>query len=32
MINIQWNENTVATNAQETVALAGPSYTLYVEP
>jgi type IV pilus assembly protein PilV len=32
MINIQWNENTVDTNAQETVALAGPSYTLYVEP
>ena len=32
MINIKWNENTVATNAQETVALAGPSYTLYVEP
>jgi type IV pilus assembly protein PilV len=32
MINIQWNENTVATNTQETVALAGPSYTLYVEP
>jgi len=32
MINIQWSENTVATNAQETVALAGPSYTLYVEP
>jgi type IV pilus assembly protein PilV len=32
MINIQWNENTVATNAQENVALAGPSYTLYVEP
>jgi len=31
MINIQWNENTVG-NAQETVALAGPSYTLYVEP
>jgi type IV pilus assembly protein PilV len=32
MINIQWNENTVATNAQETALLAGPSYTLYVEP
>jgi type IV pilus assembly protein PilV len=32
MINIQWNENAVATNAAETVALAGPSYTLYVEP
>jgi type IV pilus assembly protein PilV len=32
MINIQWSENTVATNAQETVTLAGPSYTLYVEP
>jgi type IV pilus assembly protein PilV len=32
MINIQWNENTVATNAQETAPLAGPSYTLYVEP
>jgi type IV pilus assembly protein PilV len=32
MINITWSENAVATNAQETVALAGPSYTLYVEP
>ncbi len=32
MINIQWNENAVATNTQETGALAGPSYTLYVEP
>ena len=32
MINIQWNENTVNTNAQETATLAGPSYTLYVEP
>jgi type IV pilus assembly protein PilV len=32
MVNIQWNENTVAANAQETVALAGPSYTLFVEP
>jgi type IV pilus assembly protein PilV len=32
MINIQWNENAVAINAQETGALAGPSYTLYVEP
>jgi type IV pilus assembly protein PilV len=33
MINIQWNENTVATDAvHETVALAGPSYTLFVEP
>ena len=31
-INIKWNENTVATNAQETGALASPSYTLYVEP
>jgi type IV pilus assembly protein PilV len=32
MINIQWIENAVATNTAETVALAGPSYTLYVEP
>jgi type IV pilus assembly protein PilV len=32
MINIQWNENAVAINTAETVALAGPSYTLYVEP
>jgi type IV pilus assembly protein PilV len=32
MINIQWNENAVALNAQETGALASPSYTLYVEP
>jgi type IV pilus assembly protein PilV len=32
MINIQWNENAVAINAQETGALASPSYTLYVEP
>ena len=32
MINIQWNENAVAINAQETAALASPSYTLYVEP
>jgi type IV pilus assembly protein PilV len=31
-INIQWNENTVAINTQETTALASPSYTLYVEP
>jgi type IV pilus assembly protein PilV len=32
MINIQWAENTVAINAQETGTLAGPSYTMYVEP
>jgi type IV pilus assembly protein PilV len=32
MINIQWNENAVAINAQESGALASPSYTLYVEP
>ncbi len=32
MINIQWNENAVAINSQETAALASPSYTLYVEP
>jgi type IV pilus assembly protein PilV len=32
MINIQWNENAVALNNQETGALASPSYTLYVEP
>jgi type IV pilus assembly protein PilV len=32
MINIQWNENAVALNSQETGALANPSYTLYVEP
>jgi type IV pilus assembly protein PilV len=32
MINIQWIENAVATNTAETGALAGPSYTLYVEP
>jgi type IV pilus assembly protein PilV len=32
MINIQWNENAVAVNNQETGALANPSYTLYVEP
>ena len=32
MINIQWNENAVALNAQETGALASPSYTLFVEP
>jgi type IV pilus assembly protein PilV len=32
MINIQWNENAVAINTQETAALASPSYTLYVEP
>ena len=31
-INIQWNENAVAINSQETGALASPSYTLYVEP
>lgn len=32
-INIQWSENAVAINAaQETGALASPSYTLYVEP
>jgi type IV pilus assembly protein PilV len=32
MINIQWSENAVALETQETGALAGPSYTLYVEP
>ncbi len=32
MINIQWAENTVNMSAQETGALASPSYTLYVEP
>ncbi|MDP9010033.1 MAG: type IV pilus modification protein PilV [Pseudomonadota bacterium] len=32
MINVQWNENAVAINSQETAALANPSYTLYVEP
>jgi len=32
MINIQWTESTVNMSAQETGALAGPSYTLYVEP
>jgi type IV pilus assembly protein PilV len=32
MINIQWGENAVAVNSQETGALANPSYTLYVEP
>jgi type IV pilus assembly protein PilV len=32
MINIQWIENAVAINTQETGALASPSYTLYVEP
>jgi type IV pilus assembly protein PilV len=32
MINIVWNENTVNMSAQETGALATPSYTLYVEP
>ena len=32
MINIVWAENTVNMSAQETGALAGPSYTLYVEP
>jgi type IV pilus assembly protein PilV len=32
MINIQWTENTVNMSAQETGALASPSYTLYVEP
>jgi type IV pilus assembly protein PilV len=32
MINILWNENAVAINAQETGVLATPSYTLYVEP
>ena len=32
MINIQWSENTVNMSAQETGTLAGPSYTLYVEP
>jgi type IV pilus assembly protein PilV len=32
MINIVWNENSVSMNAQETGALATPSYTLYVEP
>jgi type IV pilus assembly protein PilV len=31
-INILWSENAVAINAQETGALASPSYTLYVEP
>jgi type IV pilus assembly protein PilV len=31
-ININWSENTVASNQQETGTLAGPSYTLYVEP
>jgi type IV pilus assembly protein PilV len=32
MINIQWAENAVNMSAQETGALASPSYTLYVEP
>ncbi len=32
MINIVWAENTVNMSAQETGALASPSYTLYVEP
>jgi type IV pilus assembly protein PilV len=32
MINIQWGENAVAINTQETGPLASPSYTLYVEP
>jgi hypothetical protein len=39
-VNIVWNENVVAINAQEAIAQAGnptatfatPSYTLYVEP
>jgi type IV pilus assembly protein PilV len=32
MINIQWSENTINMSTQETGTLAGPSYTLYVEP
>jgi type IV pilus assembly protein PilV len=31
-ITISWNERSVAINQQETVALALPTYTLYVEP
>jgi type IV pilus assembly protein PilV len=31
-ITISWNEKSVALNQQETVALALPTYTLYVEP
>jgi type IV pilus assembly protein PilV len=32
VITISWNEKSVAINQQETVALALPTYTLYVEP
>ena len=31
-ITISWNERSVGVNQQETVALALPTYTLYVEP
>ena len=31
-ITISWNERSIAINQQETVALALPTYTLYVEP
>jgi type IV pilus assembly protein PilV len=31
-ITISWNEKSVGINQQETVALALPTYTLYVEP
>jgi type IV pilus assembly protein PilV len=31
-ITISWNERSVGVNRQETVALALPTYTLYVEP
>lgn len=31
-VTIQWAENAVAGNAQQTVALAAPTYTLFVQP
>ena len=31
-ITVSWNERSVGVNQQETVALALPTYTLYVEP
>jgi type IV pilus assembly protein PilV len=31
-VTVQWAENAVAGNAQQTVALAAPTYTLFVQP
>jgi type IV pilus assembly protein PilV len=31
-VKVQWAENAVAGNAQQTVALAAPTYTLFVQP